>query len=167
MVLVLSLWLSSTVHTLPYSPLIFSSSRFLVSTRLSTVGSRAFFSRLRSLRMEWPPLSSPSETPSGFLKTFLFPKPAVFRSMMLSSSISGLGKIQRDGRKFLDRFKSYFGSQISSQSLNESHICRLQPKSATKVDFFHIFLSSIVSSSRRKLPFDVWPSFPVTTWTLP
>ena len=29
------------------------------------------------------------------------------------------GKIQGDGRKFLDRFKSYFGSQISSQSLNE------------------------------------------------
>ena len=28
------------------------------------------------------------------------------------------GKIQRDGRKFLDRFKSYFGSQISPQSLN-------------------------------------------------
>ena len=28
------------------------------------------------------------------------------------------GKIQGDGRKFLDRFKSYFGSQISSQSLN-------------------------------------------------
>ena len=28
------------------------------------------------------------------------------------------GKIQGDGRKFLDRFKSYFGSQIS-QSLNE------------------------------------------------
>ena len=27
---------------------------------------------------------------------------------------------------------SYFGSQISSQSLNEVHICRLQPKSTTK-----------------------------------
>ena len=81
-----------------------------------------------------------------------------------------LGKIQgRDGRKFLDRFKSYLGSQISSQSLNEIHIYRLQPKSATKGEFFfsHIFLSLIVSSSRRMLPFDVWPSFPVTTWTLP
>ena len=31
------------------------------------------------------------------------------------------GKIQRDGRKFLDRFKSYLGSQIS-QSFNEVHI---------------------------------------------
>ena len=36
-----------------------------------------------------------------------------------------IGKIQGDGRKFLDRFKSYFGSQISSQSLNEIHIYRL------------------------------------------
>ena len=66
------------------------------------------------------------------------------------------GKIQGDGRKFLDRFKSYSGSQISSQSLNEIHICRLQPKSATtKVSFFHIFLFLIVSSSRLMLPFDV------------
>ena len=39
-----------------------------------------------------------------------------------------VGKIQGDGRKFLDRFKSYFWSQISSQSLNEIHIYRLQPK---------------------------------------
>ena len=80
--------------------------------------------------------------------------------------ISSVGKIQGDGRKFLDRFKSYFESQISSQSLNEIRIYRLQQKSATKVDLFHIFLSLIVSSSRRMLPFDVWPSFPVTTWTL-
>ena len=41
---------------------------------------------------------------------------------------------------------SYFGSQTSSQSLNEVHIYRLQLKSATKGDFFHIFLSLIVSS---------------------
>ena len=40
---------------------------------------------------------------------------------------------------------SYFGSQISSQSLNEVYIYQLQPKSATKGDFFHIFLSLIVS----------------------
>ena len=65
------------------------------------------------------------------------------------------GKIQGDGRKFLDRFKSYFGSKISSQSLNEIHIYRLQLKSATKGEFFHIFLSLIVSSSQRMLPFDV------------
>ena len=49
------------------------------------------------------------------------------------------GQIQGDGRKFLDCFKSYFGSQISSQSLNEVHIYWLQPKSATKGDFFHTF----------------------------
>ena len=48
-------------------------------------------------------------------------------------------KIQGDGRKFLDRFKSYFGSQISSQSLNEVHIYRLQPKSATKKVIFFIY----------------------------
>ena len=46
------------------------------------------------------------------------------------------GKIQGDGRKFLDRFKSYFGSQTSPQSLNEIHIYRSQPKSATKGDLF-------------------------------
>ena len=59
-------------------------------------------------------------------------------------------KIQGDGRKFLDRFKSYFGSQISSQSLNDVHIYRLQPKSAPKGDSFHIFLSLIVSSRRQR-----------------
>ena len=64
---------------------------------------------------------------------------------------TGTGKIQGDGRKFLARFKSYFGSQISSQSLNEVRIYRLQPKSATKGDFFHIFLSLIVSSRRHGL----------------
>jgi len=38
---------------------------------------------------------------------------------------------------------------------------------STKGEFFHIFLSLIVSSSRLMFPFDVWPSFPVTMWTLP
>ena len=61
------------------------------------------------------------------------------------------GKIQGDGQKFLDHFKSYFGSQISSQSLNKVHIYWLQPKSGTKGDFFHIFLSLIVSSRRYGL----------------
>ena len=35
--------------------------------------------------------------------------------------VGGRG-IQEDSRKFLDLFKSYSGSQISSQSLNEIHI---------------------------------------------
>ena len=63
------------------------------------------------------------------------------------------GKIQGDGRKFLDRFKNYFGSQfISSQSLSEVHIYqKLLPKSAAKGDFFHIFLSLVVSSRRHGL----------------
>ena len=57
------------------------------------------------------------------------------------------GKIQGDGQEFLDRFKSYLGSQISSQSLNEVHIYRLLPKSATKGDLFifsyiFVFVSS-------------------------
>ena len=52
---------------------------------------------------------------------------------------SSVGKIHGDGRKFLERFKSYFGSQISSQSLNEVYIYQLQPKSATKGDFFFIY----------------------------
>ena len=60
------------------------------------------------------------------------------------------GKIQGDGRKFLDRFKSYFGSQISSQSLNEAHIYRLQPKSATIGDFFpFIFVFDCFESASR------------------
>ena len=45
----------------------------------------------------------------------------------LAYYLSHWGKIQGDGRKFLDRFKSYSGSQISSQSLNEVHIYQLQP----------------------------------------
>ena len=48
--------------------------------------------------------------------------------------LSEFGKIQGDG------------SQISSLSLNGVHIYQLQLKSATKGDFFHIFLSLIVSS---------------------
>ena len=57
----------------------------------------------------------------------------------LAYYLSHWGKIQGDGRKFLDRFESYSGSQISSHSLNEVHIYQLQPKSATKSDLFHIF----------------------------
>ena len=72
---------------------------------------------------------------------------ASFRSSLKKDVLAFAGKIQGDGQKFLDHFESYSGSQISSQSLNEVHIYRLQPKSATKGDFFsHIFLSLIVSS---------------------
>ena len=56
-----------------------------------------------------------------------------------STTMPDNGKIQVDGRKFLDRFKSYFGSQISSQPLNEIHIYRLQPKAATKGEGFFIY----------------------------
>ena len=61
------------------------------------------------------------------------------------------GKIQGDGRKFLDRFKSYFGSQISSQSLNEIHTCRLQPQSATKGEFFSYCLDCQFQSAHVAL----------------
>ena len=73
-------------------------------------------------------------------------------------TVDELGKLtQGDGRKFLDRFKSYSRSQISSQSLNVVHIYRLQPKSATKGELlcvFHVFLS-LIDSSRLMLPFDI------------
>ena len=36
-----------------------------------------------------------------------------------------------------------------------------------KVSFFHILLSLIVSSTRRMLPFDIWPSFPVNASFVP
>ena len=56
------------------------------------------------------------------------------------------GKIQGDNQKFLDRFKSYLGSQISS--LNEVHIYRLQPKPAIKGVFFsHIFVFDCFKSA--------------------
>ena len=48
-------------------------------------------------------------------------------------------KIQGDGRKFLDRLKSYLSSKIFLQSLNEIRIYRLQPKFATKGEFFIFF----------------------------
>jgi len=67
-----------------------------------------------------------------------------------SFSFTSFGKIQGDGRKFLDCFKSYFGSQMLSQTLNEVYIYQLQLKSATNSDFFHIFLL-IVSSWRHGL----------------
>ena len=51
----------------------------------------------------------------------------------------------------MGRFKSYFGSQISSQSLNDVPIYRLQLKSATEGEFFHIVLFLIVSSRRHGL----------------
>ena len=47
------------------------------------------------------------------------------------------GKIQADSRKFLDCFKIYLGSPISSQSLNVIHICQ-NPQQ--KVSFFIYFV---------------------------
>ena len=64
---------------------------------------------------------------------YFWPVPFSFVSC---AYVRSRGKIQGDGRKFLDRFRSYFGSQISSQSLNEVHVYQLQPKSATKGDFY-------------------------------
>ena len=64
-----------------------------------------------------------------------------------------IGKIQGDGRKFLDRFKSCLGSQISSQSLNEVHIYRSNSTTKGELVFFfsRIFLILIVSSRRHGL----------------
>ena len=62
-----------------------------------------------------------------------------------SRTLLSIGNIQGDGRKFLDRFKSHwYLSWVSSHKyhhdwLNEVLIYRLQPKSATKGDFFLIY----------------------------
>ena len=56
----------------------------------------------------------------GFFRFLLF----IFNDI----DTTAIGKIQGDGRKFLDLLKRYFGSQISSHSLNEIHIYRLKPK---------------------------------------
>ena len=79
---------------------------------------------------------------------------------------SSVGKIQGDSGKFLDCFKSYLGSQISSQSLNEVYIYWLQPNSTTKDMFYHTVVFDCLSWCIM-LPFDVWLCFPVTMWTLP
>ena len=47
-------------------------------------------------------------------------------------------KMQGDGRKFLDRFKSYFGSKISSQSLNEIHIYQFYSQNPQQKGIFFI-----------------------------
>ena len=71
--------------------------------------------------------------------------------------INILGKIQGDGRKFLDQFKSYFGSQVSWQSINEVHVYQLQPKSAAKGEFFIYFCLylSVPVASCCPLTFDL------------
>ena len=74
---------------------------------------------------------------------------ASFAFFLVSSLFkTHLGKIQGNGRKFLDCFKSYFGSQIS-QSLNEVHIYRLQPESATKDDFFVMYFCLCFESASQ------------------
>ena len=68
-------------------------------------------------------------TGPAFDSPFLFFCPVL---LLFMSWGGGGGKIQGDGWKFLDRFKSFLGPQISSQLLNKVHIYRLQLKSATK-----------------------------------
>ena len=67
------------------------------------------------------------------------------------------GRIQGDGRKFVDSFKSYFGSQISSQSLNEVHMYPLQPKSATKGMCFFPHFCLWLFPVRACCPLTFWP----------
>ena len=50
------------------------------------------------------------------------------------------GKIQGDGRKFLDRYKSYFGSQISSESLNETISADYSQNPQQNVIFFSSYI---------------------------
>ena len=69
-----------------------------------------------------------------------------------------LGKIQGDGRKFLD--VSYFGSQISSQSLNEVHIYQLH------FSFYSQNLQQKVTYSQGELffPYNFSLSLTVSSW---
>ena len=55
---------------------------------------------------------------------------------------SASGKIRGDGRKFLDRFKSYFGLQISSQSLKlmRSISTNYSRNPQQMVSFSHVFV---------------------------
>ena len=65
---VLPLWLSSTLHTLKYSPLCFWYSQPPDSSHRTFL---CWFPRLfcfRSITMEWPSPSSPTETLSGLLR---------------------------------------------------------------------------------------------------
>ena len=54
------------------------------------------------------------------------------------------GNVQGDGRKFLERFKSYFGSQISSRSLNDS-----QNPQQKVIYFIYIFVLDCFESASR------------------
>ena len=56
-------------------------------------------------------------------------------------------KSKGDGRKFLDRFKSYFGSQISSQLLNEVYIYRITADIRNKRWVFFLFFFFSLSLS--------------------
>ena len=90
--------------------------------------------------LDWMPSLSPHRTRT-LKKHANWPVCFWLRSAKQNSGqFQNPGKIQ-DGRKFLDRFKSYFGSQISSQSLNEVYIYQLQPKSATNGELYsYIFV---------------------------
>ena len=101
----------------------------------------------------WTHMNFTESTCSYSLSCLHWHRPAL---LGFSVCFSVKSKAETVGNSVLDRFKSYFGSQISSQSLNEGHIYRLQSKSATKGDhyFFHIskvFLSLIVLSQRHGL----------------
>ena len=72
------------------------------------------------------------------------------------------GKIQGDSRKFLEHFKLFWVKNI----ITFIKCLPITAKIRNKRWFFsYIFV--FVSLSRRMLPFDIWPNFPVTTWTLP
>ena len=87
------------------------------------------------------------------------------RAALGFESFCGVKSKETVGNSSVERFKSYFGSQISSQSLNEIHIYRLQPKSATKGELHGFLIVFVFEFSRvgaccRPLT-AVWPSFPV------
>ena len=64
-----------------------------------------------------------------------------------------LGKIQGDGRKRLDHLKSYFGSQISSQSLSKSIStdCSQNPQQKVILVYIFVFDCQFESAARVAL----------------
>ena len=58
--------------------------------------------------------------------------------VLLSYNYMDLANIQGDGRKFLGHFKRHFMSQIPSESFEQGHIKRINPKFAPKIEFYHI-----------------------------
>ena len=99
----------------------------------------------------------------------LTPTLATSERMDQPTTTNHLGKIQGDGRNFLDHFKSCFGVTNIITIIKWDPYLPITAKIHNKRWVFSIYfcLWSSVRVSSSVLPFDVRPSFPVTMWTLP